>query len=270
METINYQLFLKEIAPFENYLFYKALKEKEVVELESSISRSLPPYYREFLLTIGIYQDVIEGLFINKNEWIEQNGYLGEVEENYVMIGDNGGEEFWLLRTDDTDDRTVYNWVDDEIEETGFAFEDLLERCLNNLKDDSLCKLSNDKKALRINFVLRPEQENKLSEVLGIEYTGEWIEDIPNFEDLRDYLKDQQLSVYNIHAKLNGQSIEIRKEYSDKTKEAVYTFGYNESLSVLRENSKIEEYQTLIKEQFRNSSVSVFDIYNTDLTDLVW
>ncbi|MEK6493292.1 SMI1/KNR4 family protein [Myroides odoratimimus] len=270
METINYQLFLKEILPFDNYLFYRSLKEEEVAELETKISKPLPPYYKEFLLHFGFYQDLIKGLFINKNEWIEQNGYLGEVEENYVMIGDNGGEDFWLLRTDDTDDRTVYNWVDDEIEETGFTFDDLLERCLNNLKDDSLFKLSNDKKALRIHFILHPEQENKLSEVLGIEYTGEWIEDIPNFEDLRDYLKDRQLSVYNINATLNGQSIEIRKEYNHKTNKAVYTFDYYEPLSALRENSKIDVYQALVTEYFNSSSLSVLGIYNIDFTDSVW
>ncbi|MDR2223888.1 MAG: SMI1/KNR4 family protein [Flavobacteriaceae bacterium] len=270
MTTIDYQLFLKEILPFEDYLFYKPLTQEEVAELESGISNTLPLYYREFLLNFGIYQDLLPGLFLSKEEWIEQNGYLYEAEQNYVMIGDNGGEDFWLLRTDDVQDRKVYNWVDDEIEETGFTFDDFLYRCLNNLKDDSFIQLNNKEKVLRAHLSVSTNQESELIDNLGIELIENWEEEVPNFEDMRDYLKDQQITVYTINAKLNDSLVSIKKECNQKLNKTVYTFDYTETLSVLRANSKMAVYQSIVEEQFSNSSFNLLGIYKADYQDWVW
>lgn len=270
MTTIDYKLFLKEILPFEDYLFYKPLTQDEVAELEASISNVLPQYYKKFLLHFGIYQDLIYGLFANKEEWIEQNGYLYEAEQNYVMIGDNGGEDFWLLRTDDIQDRKVYNWVDDEIEETGFTFDDFLARCLNNLKDDSFIQLHNNEKVLRAHLSVSTNQESELIDSLGIELIENWVEDVPNFEDMKDYLKDQQISIYTINAKLNDSLISIKKECNQMTNTTVYTFDYTETLSVLRTNSKMALYKSIVEGQFSHSSFNLFGIYNADYKDGVW
>lgn len=270
MSSIDYQLFLKEVAPYDGYLFYKPLTQDEVAELEASISNVLPQYYKEFLLHFGIYQDLIYGLFANKEEWIEQNGYLYEAEQNYVMIGDNGGEDFWLLRTDDTQDRKVYNWVDDEIEETGFTFDDFLARCLNNLKDDSFIQLNNNEKVLRAHLSVSTDQESELIDRLGIELIENWVEDVPNFEDMRDYLRDQKITIYTINAKLNDSLISIKKECNQMTNRTVYTFDYTETLSVLRANSKMALYKSIVEEQFSHSSFNLFGIYNADYKYGIW
>ncbi|MDR0228443.1 MAG: SMI1/KNR4 family protein [Flavobacteriaceae bacterium] len=270
MITINYESFLKDIQPFEEYLFYKSLTEQEVISLEAEASCTLPQYYREFLLHFGFYQDLISGLFTTKEEWLEQNGYLHEAEENYVMIGDNGGEDFWLLRTDDVQDRKVYNWVDDEVEETGLTFDDLLAKCLRDVADDDLIKLTNNKKVLRAHLSVSTDQESELIDKLGIEFIENWEEDVPNFEDMRDYLKDQQITIYTTNAKLNGSLISIKKECSQKTNRTVYTFDYTETLSVLRTNSKMALYKSIVEEQFNNSSFNLYGIYNADYRDGVW
>ncbi|MDR0193970.1 MAG: SMI1/KNR4 family protein [Myroides sp.] len=270
MATIDYQLFLKEILPFEDYLFYKPLTQEEVTELESSISNVLPQYYREFLLHFGIYQDLVDGLFTDKEEWIEQNGYLYEAEQNYVMIGDNGGEDFWLLRTDDVQDRKVYNLVDDEIEETGFTFDDFLARCLNDLKDDSFIQLNNKQKVLRAHLSVSTDQEIELIDNLGIELIENWEQEVPNFEDMSDYLKDQKITIYTINAKLNDSLISIRKECNQMTNTTVYTFDYTETLSVLRTNSKMALYKSIVEQKFSHSSFNFFGIYNADYKNWEW
>jgi len=171
-------LFLKEILPFEDYLFYKPLTQDEVAELEASISNVLPQYYKEFLLHFGIYQDLIYGLFANK--------------------------------------------------------------------------------------------ESELIDSLGIELIENWVEDVPNFEDMKDYLKDQQISIYTINAKLNDSLISIKKECNQMTNTTVYTFDYTETLSVLRTNSKMALYKSIVEQQFSHSSFNLFGIYNADYKDGIW
>ena len=54
--------FKEKLKGFELTVVTSPLNESEVTFIESILSRKLPNYYREFLLTIGLKQDAIWGV----------------------------------------------------------------------------------------------------------------------------------------------------------------------------------------------------------------
>jgi len=54
--------FREKLKEFESKVVISPLSEPEVDSIESILSRKLPEYYREFLLTIGLKQDAVWGL----------------------------------------------------------------------------------------------------------------------------------------------------------------------------------------------------------------
>ena len=84
---INYSEIKNKLEPFKDVIYYEALTEKEVLELEKKWNMRLRPLIREFLLDFGFCQDLVEELKMEEDEmwnnikWLRENGL-----DNYIPI----------------------------------------------------------------------------------------------------------------------------------------------------------------------------------------
>jgi len=129
--------FLEKLTPFESKVVISPLNEVEVNSIETILDRRLPEYYREFLLSIGLKQDVIWGLNDRISDFKPLDDFLPNGEaEKFFRFGNNGGEDYWLLRNDDPNDRTIYEYdyyCDYEIKSLKKTFDDLLRDAIQQL-----------------------------------------------------------------------------------------------------------------------------------------
>src|SRR5688572_19266350 len=109
--TSFYENIKQQLEPYKDIVFYYGLTEPEVTVIETKIGKSFPVYFREFLKAFGVRQDFVFGLMNIECAFYQNAGYLPEeVKKSYILIGDNGGEDFWLLNTEDENDHAIYEW----------------------------------------------------------------------------------------------------------------------------------------------------------------
>lgn len=129
----------RQIEPYKNKVFYHGLTETEVSDNEKKIGKSFPIYFREFLKTFGVRQDFVFGMLTRENDFIKQTKYLpDEVRKSHVLIGDNGGEDFWLLNANNQNDTNIYEWQhlsDGKVVKLSYDFETLLKESISKLSD---------------------------------------------------------------------------------------------------------------------------------------
>ena len=133
MEIID--KILKELKPIKDKVVINPLTKGEIDLIQSKFKKRLPKYYTEFLSKIGLKQDLVWGLNDGINKFNDLSDYLPS--ENYFQFGDNGGEDYWLLKFEDERDRTIYEYKyynDGKIKNLGKTFEELLFEGLEDKK----------------------------------------------------------------------------------------------------------------------------------------
>ncbi|MDA3616004.1 SMI1/KNR4 family protein [Polluticaenibacter yanchengensis] len=66
--------------------------------MKKKIENKFPNYFRTFLKIFGVRQDLVFGLLNRAEDFIKLTEYLpNDIKKSFVVIGDNGGEDFWLL-----------------------------------------------------------------------------------------------------------------------------------------------------------------------------
>jgi len=111
MMHIDYAEILKQLEPYKDKVFFLPMEGSEIDELERRVNCKFPRYFRDFLVTFGLKQDVVWGILESENDFERAANILpDEVRELYVQIGDNGGEDVWLLNTSDHADLNIYEY----------------------------------------------------------------------------------------------------------------------------------------------------------------
>ena len=135
--SMNYDEIKQQIEPLRNKVFYFALTEEEILNIEIKISNKFPKYFRDFLKIFGVRQDFVFELLKKEDDFVQKTEYLPKsLRDSFVVIGDNGGEDFWLLNSKNENDTKVYEWqywLEGEIVEKGFEFKSLLQSSINKL-----------------------------------------------------------------------------------------------------------------------------------------
>jgi hypothetical protein len=177
MKTLDYTLLLEKLRPYADSVAYIALTEAEIDELEKLAGHRFPDFYREYLNTFGLLQDFVFGLLQRPNDFKTQREYLPkEFWPEYIVVGDNGGEDCWLFRADAT---ASYNqlyecqhWDNNQIVPLGFSFTDLL---FNSLPEPDAVHLPNDQKAWCTQAMITTQDEEKLLAVLKAKTLSSWL-----------------------------------------------------------------------------------------------
>jgi hypothetical protein len=140
----------RQLEPFNNKVFYFGLTETQVIDIEQEIGQTFPIYFRDFLKVFGVRQDLVFGLLRNEIDFIERTNYLpNDIKKSFILIGDNGGEDFWLLNTVNLNDTNPYqwqHWLDGEVVTLGYDFETLLRESISKLSNNKIKRVTNDKK----------------------------------------------------------------------------------------------------------------------------
>ncbi|MFZ4861138.1 SMI1/KNR4 family protein [Sphingobacterium sp. Mn56C] len=249
---IPYNEILEQIKPVDTQIFRLGLSEEEIQQLQEHSVPKLPNYYVDFLKIFGFQQDFVQGLFTDKRLFLTHNTDLQEAAAsapflgNYVIIGDNNGEDFWMLRTDDEEDLNVYNWVDDEVEDTEMTFMDLLQHAVLMRTDPNTFWESNANKFWHVQFNIPTANADLLYATLPLEIKSDW--------RLVDGDTDAAEVLYCCDAELSGKQIRLNKSERPSRNYTLYSFDWYEPLSQTKIDSHIRLWQDVLEKNFKNFS----------------
>lgn len=173
-----FQEIQQQLIPYQDKVYYHGVPEAEIADLEQQLARPLPGYFREFLGIFGFHQDIVFGLYYRTGDLIERAKYLPEeIQERYILIGDNGGEDFWLLRADDHNDTEVYEWQywpGGEIVPLGFTFQELIQRSADQLAKRADTLVANEDKRWAVQFSIKTNDEDAIYSAIPLQRITDW------------------------------------------------------------------------------------------------
>lgn len=239
---INYDKILQQLTPYKDIVFYYGLTEDAILEIEQKIHTRFPSYFREFLKIFGVRQDWVFELITDENTFIKRTAYLPQqIRDLYVLVGENGGEDFWLLNARDERDTDIYEWYDGEITNLGFNFESLLERNIFKLSNKETSRESNESKSWCVQFSIPTNNEPKIYSTIPLKIIREW--------ELRE-ITPAKVYCYETTAKLVDKTISFRKSEFSGWSSPSYYFDLKEPVSQFGQYSLIKEIDAKLKEAF--------------------
>lgn len=239
---MDYNKLLENLQPVAHQIFRHGLSATQIQSLEENLHLKFPKYYYEFLIFFGFQQDFVPGLFTDEATFLEQNSYLQDADEsdNYLMIGDDGGEHYWLIRTDQPSNPAIFNWEDDEIEPTNFTFSDLLQQALEQRTAPYTIWESNENKVWHVEFHIKTQDEALLFAAIPLELTSDWVEqEKEDNEDNATFVASALLA----HKKLAHTKKELIAQQTNN-----YSFRWLEPVLVLGENSQVRAWEKKLQE----------------------
>lgn len=252
---ITYQEIMDRLKAVGDKVFYIPMTASAIADLEQQVGIAFPEYYRDFLLHFGLHQDFIPGLFTNAEDFIEQNKYLQESVPDYLMIGDNGGEDYWILRTVKVKSQRIFNWIDDEIEKTDFTFEDLIAYALAQLEQEDVVLLDNSEKSWCVQFAITTANEEALYKALPLKLTSTWT-----------LMEQSEAGVdeYVAQAVLNNNPIEISRLTYGSGSAPMYFIDYKESLDSVKKQGLIRQWKSVLEKEFPEFNLVDYGILPSD------
>lgn len=235
----------RQIEPFRDKVFYHGLTETEVTDIEQKIGNKFPTYFREFLKIFGVRQDFVFGLFTREIDFVERTNYLpDELKKSFILIGDNGGEDFWLLNIDNQNDTNLYewqHWLDGEVVKLGYDFETLLDESISKLSDRNIKRETNDKKSWRVQFAITTDNEQNIYATIPLTLIQDW--------ELKE-VSPAQVHCYETKAKLTDKVIKFtRQEYAGWSSPTYY-FNLKEPANEFGPQSLIKKIDANLKKTF--------------------
>ncbi|MBN8667242.1 MAG: SMI1/KNR4 family protein [Chitinophagales bacterium] len=235
----------RQIEPFRDKVFYHGLTETEVTDIEQKIGNKFPTYFREFLKIFGVRQDFVFGLFTREIDFVERTNYLpDELKKSFILIGDNGGEDFWLLNIDNQNDTNLYewqHWLDGEVVKLGYDFETLLDESISKLSDRNIKRETNDKKSWCVQFAITTDNEQNIYATIPLTLIQDW--------ELKE-VSPAQVHCYETKAKLADKVINFtRQEYAGWSSPTYY-FNLKEPANEFGPQSLIKKIDANLKKTF--------------------
>ncbi|NOT50974.1 MAG: SMI1/KNR4 family protein [Chitinophagaceae bacterium] len=237
----------RQLEPFKDKVFYYGLTENEVTDIEQKLGKAFPIYFREFLKLFGVRQDFVFGLLRKEIEFVGRTDYLpDEIKKSFILIGDNGGEDFWLLNTENQNDKNIYewqHWLDGEVVKLGYDFDTLLKENIAKLSDTEIERETNDKKSWCVQFAITTDDEQKIYSTIPLTLVQDWefIETSP-----------AQVHCYEAKAKLVDKVIRFsRQEYAGWSS-PIYYFNSKEPANEFGQKSLIKEIDAKLQKSFPN------------------
>jgi len=221
---------LEASKPYEDKIFICPLTEKEVEIIQNKFDQPLPDYFKEFLLKVGLKQDLVWGLCDRIRDFKDLGDFLPS--DDYFRFGHNGGEDYWLLKFDEKD-RIIYEYEfynSGEIISMKKTFDELLWEGLESTKERYDVLPSNSVKDWFVEFSVNTSSdsffEKELSKYLNIEI-------IKRLECVEIFPTDKKR--YEGEIEIEGKRATLKKSDS-----GLY-FKWQEPVFEMIENSTIKE-----------------------------
>jgi len=237
---------LNDLKPYLDKVVITPLSNQEIDFIQNKFKKKLPNYYKYFLKNIGLKQDFIWGLKYSKNRFQDLNDFLSS--EDYFQFGDNGGEDYWLLKFENETDRTVYDYDfynHGEIKSLGKTFDQLLTEAFEDIKTRYPVLIPNSQKEWCVQFSINTGSLNfmisQLKEKIDlpiqliskIEYTETSVAGVKCYEGI---------------ISIKGKEIRIGKQVISGVGSSNLFFNWQESIKVMQENSLIKKLDTALKD----------------------
>ncbi len=240
MEAMDFiDQILNDLKPYEDKVVLSPLSEQEIESIQSKFKKRLPDYYKYFLKKIGLKQDFIWGLQDSINRFQDLNEFLSS--EDYFRIGDNGGEDYWLIKFENEIDRTIYEYdyyCNGEIKSIGKTFDQLLAEALEDIKTRYPKLTPNSQKEWCVQFSINTgspdfliaQLKNKIDipikQISKIEYTDTTKAGVKSYKGL---------------ISINGQEVPISKQVILGAGSTNLYFNWKESIKDMQEHSFIKK-----------------------------
>lgn len=239
---MDIERFIDKLSDFKDKVTISPLSETEVNEIERILDRELPTYYRDFLLQVGLKQDVVWGLNDRVNDFDPLEDFLPDGEsKRFFRFGNNGGEDYWLLRNDDPSDKTIYEYdyyCNFEIKSLNKTFHDLLNESIWQLTENQDQLTINSDKVWAVQFSIDTNNESNIIESLKTEFNCEIANEVM-------YTETSPAKVVCSVGKITLQGIEIplKKQEYEGWETASFYFDWKESVTDMKENSLIKRIE---------------------------
>jgi hypothetical protein len=234
-----------QLEPYKDRVFYHGLTETGISDIEKEIGSSIPAYFREFLKIFGVRQDFVFGLLRRERDFIENTNYLpADVKKSYIVIGDNGGEDYWLLNAIDHNDSNIYgwqHWADGAIVKLGLDFETLLKDNISKLSSPGVVLPANDKKNWEVQFAIPTNNEQLIYSTIPLVRMQDW--------ELKE-ISPAEVHCYETKAKLVDNFINFRKQEYNGWSSPIYYFNLSEHANNFGKESLINDIDAKLKKAF--------------------
>lgn len=217
---------LEASKPYEDKIFICPLIEEEVEIIRNKFEKPLPEYFKEFLLKVGLKQDLVWGLCDRVRDFEDLGDFLPS--DDYFRFGHNGGEDYWLLKFDEKD-TTIYEYEfynSGEIISMKKTFDELLWEGLESTKERYDVLPSNSVKDWFIEFSVNTSSERFLEKELGKYLNVKIIKEVECVETLPAGAKR-----YEGEIEIEGKQTTLKKSDS-----GLY-FNWQEPVFEMKENS---------------------------------
>jgi len=238
---------LMDLVPFMDKVFLCPLTSKEIGELEKIYQRKFPEFYRYFLSRIGIRQDFVWGLLGRKFDFKNISEFISSTD--YFQIGDNGGEDYWLLKFDEEDDKSVYDfdyYCNSEINKIN-TFDTILIDAFEDVKTNYDKRLYNSQKGWHVEFSTNTSSTKFLEKELGKTL------DVKVIKEPLKVVGDSGKDHYEVGIiQINGEKVELKKWIDDRS----LSFNWKEPVENMKSNSLTDKIDSALREcQFKHSMV---------------
>jgi hypothetical protein len=253
--------FIEQLIPYTGKIVIHPLLNEEINALEDKVNKKLPDYYKEFLAKVGLKQDVIWGLNDRIKDFVPLDGFLPEDQAyKFFRFGHDGGEEYWLLRTDDPSDDTIYEFnydTDQSIVNTGRNFKKLLEDAIIKLEKNKHTLVDNALKIWPVQFSIRTMNEQLIINAINNSIACKMIRALETTQVSAAGLicAEGEMQVGNVKVKL------MKHEHEDWSS-PLYYFDWIESIEEMKRDSKVHKILTALRSDKLDVNLVEYGIMN--------
>ncbi|MCT4639499.1 MAG: SMI1/KNR4 family protein [Bacteroidales bacterium] len=251
---------LKDLEPFKDKILISPLSVGEVDLIQSKFNKKLPEYFKEFLLKIGLKQDLIWGINEGVNRFQDLREFLES--EDYFRFGDNGGEDYWLLKFEDENNRMIYeldHYNSMEIRSLNKTFDDLLVAGIEEIKKKYDDLDSNEIKDWCVQFSVETGSGKFLEKELGKYLTVKLINKPVFVEESSAGVK-----CYEGEIEIEGQIKKLKEQSYEGWSNSSLYFNWQESVKQMQENSLIKKIDGALSNCVFKHTLIDYGILNRD------
>lgn len=228
---------LEKLKPYEDKVLIFPLTDDEVELIQAKYKKKLPEYFKEFLLKIGLKQNLVFGINENRNRFEDISEFIGS--EDYFQFGDNGGEDYWLLKFEDENYKMIYeydHYCNFEIVSLYKTFDELLLEGLKKIEENYKDLALNKDKKWRVQFCLEADDTFELFQNLKPVLDVKLLKEV-EFVDT----SEAGVSSYEGQVSINGRVVSLSKQSFDGWLKSSYYFDLEESVAEMKNDSFIRK-----------------------------
>ena len=242
----------KRLRTINKAIVFSPLTKAAIKKLEKQLNVVFPDYLVNYLSLFGFEQNLCDCFFQAESDFLAHNKemHASEYMRNYLMVGDKYGEDFWLIRLDDANDRRIYNWEDDEIIETENTFDSFIQDAdkyrssTNFAPEEETIDESQWPQIWSVQFSICTTNEAEIYEAIPLIRTSEWE---LSEEHKNDSNPQDTAYTHTAKALLDGKEILFTRFTPGLNPSISYSFDWKELVDSQKTNSKIKEWSAALE-----------------------